>query len=78
MRWTTPVSARSPSPSRSQCVVPKLKGLATSFAKKLLKAANCALGRVTKKKVRKRSQVGKVISQKTKARKTLAQGRRSA
>jgi hypothetical protein len=33
---------------------------------------------VTKKKVRKRSQVGKVISQKTKARKTLARERRSA
>ena len=57
-----------------QCVVPSLKGLQVSFAKKLLSAANCRLGTVTKKKTTKRTQVGKVISQKTKARKTLAQG----
>jgi hypothetical protein len=62
----------------TQCVVPKLKGLPTSFAKKLLKAANCALGKVTKKKVRKRSQVGKVLSQKTRAGRTLARGTKIA
>jgi hypothetical protein len=60
------------------CVVPKLKGLPTSFAKKLLGAANCALGKVTKKKVRKRSQVGKVLSQKTRAGTTHAQGTKVA
>jgi PASTA domain len=57
-----------------QCVVPKLKGLTTSFAKRLLSAANCKLGKVTKKATRKRSQVGKVMSQKTRAGSTLAQG----
>ena len=62
----------------TRCVVPKLKGLPTAFAKKLLKAANCALGTVTKKKVRKRSQVGKVLSQKTRAGTTLAKGTKVA
>jgi hypothetical protein len=57
-----------------QCVVPSLKGLQLSFAKKLLSAANCRLGTVTKKKTRKRSQVGKVISQKTRAKSKLADG----
>jgi hypothetical protein len=49
-------------------------GLTTSFAKRLLGAANCKLGKVTKKATRKRSQVGKVMSQKTRAGSTLAQG----
>ena len=51
----------------TQCTVPKLKGLTLAFAKKLLKAANCALGKVTKKNVRKRRQVGTILSQKTRA-----------
>ena len=54
-------------PGPPQCVVPKLKGLPLSFAKRLLSAANCALGKVTKKKAKKRSQVGKVLAQKTRA-----------
>jgi len=58
----------------TKCVVPKLKGLTTSFAKRLLSAANCKLGKVTKKATSKRSQVGKVMSQKTKAGSTLAKG----
>ena len=62
----------------TQCVVPRLKGLTTAFAKRLLKAANCALGKVTKKKVRKRSQVGKVLSQKTRAGQTRAKGTKVA
>jgi hypothetical protein len=62
----------------TQCIVPKLKGLPTAFAKKLLKAANCALGKVTKTKVRKRSQVGKVLSQKTRAGTTHAKGTKVA
>jgi hypothetical protein len=57
-----------------QCVVPKLKGLPTSFAKKLLSAANCRLGKVTKKVTRKRSRIGKVLSQKTRAGTTLSAG----
>jgi hypothetical protein len=62
----------------TQCVVPGLKGLPVGFAKKLLKAADCALGKVTKKKTRKRRQVGKVLSQKTRAGTTLAQGTKVA
>jgi hypothetical protein len=57
-----------------ECVVPKLKGLTTSFAKKLLAAANCKLGKVTKKATSKRSQVGKVMSQKMRAGTTLGVG----
>jgi hypothetical protein len=57
-----------------ECIVPKLKGLTTSFAKRLLSAANCKLGKVTKKGTTKRSQVGKVMSQKTRAGSTLALG----
>jgi hypothetical protein len=57
-----------------QCTVPKLKGLTASFAKKLLGAAGCRLGKVTKKSTRKRSQVGKVLSQKTRAGTKLADG----
>ena len=56
-------------------IVPSLKGLTASFAKRLLKAANCALGKVTKKKTTKRRQVGKVMSQKTRAGTALAEGK---
>jgi hypothetical protein len=62
----------------TECVVPKLKGLPTSFAKKLLKAANCALGKVTKKKVKKRRQIGTVLSQKTPAGTHKAKGSKVA
>ena len=55
-------------------IVPSLKGLTASFAKRLLKAANCALGKVTKKKTTKHRQVGKVMSQKTRAGTALAEG----
>ena len=61
-------------PGPPQCIVPKLKGLPLAFAKRLLKAANCALGKVTRKKARRRSQVGKVLSQKTRAGTTGPQG----
>jgi hypothetical protein len=61
-------------PGPPQCVVPALKGLPVSFARRLLAAANCALGKVTQKKARKRSQVGKVVSQKTKAGTTRPKG----
>ena len=58
----------------TQCVVPNLRGLKVAFARKLLKAAHCALGKVTRKRAKKRSQRGKVISQKTKAGTALAEG----
>jgi hypothetical protein len=61
-------------PAPTQCIVPAVKGLPVSFVRRLLKAANCALGRVTKKKTTKRSQVGKVMSQKNKPGRALANG----
>jgi PASTA domain len=67
-----------PVPGPPQCVVPRLKGLPVAFAKRLLSAANCGLGKVTKKKARRRSQVGKVLSQKTRAGTALAQGTKVA
>jgi hypothetical protein len=65
-------------PGPPQCVVPALKGLPVSFTKRLLKAAHCALGKVTKKKAKRRSQVGKVLSQKTRAGTTRPQGTKVA
>jgi subtilisin family serine protease len=40
-------------PASKRCKVPKLKGLARSKAKKALEKANCALGKVTKPKLKK-------------------------
>jgi hypothetical protein len=65
-------------PGPPQCVVPKLKGLPLSFAKRLLSAANCALGKVPKKKAKKRGQVGKVLAQKTRAGSVRAKGTKVA
>ena len=65
-------------PVAAQCVVPNLRGLTLAFAKRLLGAANCRLGKVTKKRTHKRSQVGKVISQKPKAGTKLANGAKVA
>ena len=61
-------------PAPKQCIVPKLKGLTTAFAKRLLAAANCALGTVTKKATTKRGMVGKVMTQKVRAGTALPQG----
>lgn len=61
-------------PGPPQCIVPALKGLQVPFARRLLKAANCALGKVTRKKTAKRGQVGKVTGQRTKAGRTLPRG----
>jgi beta-lactam-binding protein with PASTA domain len=44
------------------CTVPKLKGKKLAAAKKALKKAHCAVGKVTKKKSSKKNK-GKVISQ---------------
>ncbi len=61
-------------PAPQQCVVPALRGLQVAFARRLLKAAGCALGRVAKKPAKKRKQVGKVMSQKVKAGRTVGAG----
>ena len=61
-------------PAAVVCVVPSLRGLTVAFARRLLKAVNCALGRVTRKRTKKRKQVGKVIAQKIKAGRKLAKG----
>jgi hypothetical protein len=58
----------------ARCVVPALRGLPLGFARRLLKAANCSLGRVTKKRAKKRRQAGKVMSQKIKAGRALGEG----
>ena len=60
------------------CKVPGLKGLRIAGAKRLLKAAHCALGTVKRKKVVKRKRVGKVIAQKPRKGKSLAKGTKVA
>ena len=57
-----------------ECVVPALKGLPVGFARSLLGVADCAVGRVTKKKTTKRSRVGKVIRQGSKPGTKLPEG----
>jgi hypothetical protein len=57
-----------------QCVVPALKGLPVSFARSLLGVAECSLGKVTKKRTRRRSRVGKILSQGQKPGTTLPEG----
>ena len=54
------------------CVVPKLKGDTLSKAKKALNTAHCRLGRVTRKKSKKKP--GRVISQKPKPGTILSNG----
>lgn len=61
-------------PAPKQCIVPKLRGLPVAFARRLLKAVNCALGTVKKKRATKRSQRGKVMSQKVRAGTALPDG----
>ena len=61
-----------------QCVVPDVRGLTPTIAGRLLKAASCALGRVTKKATKKRTQVGRVTAQKTKAGTKLTKGTKVA
>jgi PASTA domain len=69
---TETVTQTVPAPQR--CVVPALRGLQVAIARRLLKAAGCALGRVVKKPAKKRKQVGKVMSQKVKAGRTVGAG----
>jgi PASTA domain len=68
------VTQQVPAPRR--CVVPALRGLTVAFARRLLRAANCALGRVARKRTRRRRQVGKVLGQSIRAGRTVAEGTR--
>jgi hypothetical protein len=55
------------------CTVPNLKGLTKGFAKKLLAAVHCKLGKATKKKAKKGKR-GTVIKQSRKAKSVLPAG----
>lgn len=66
-----PASAAS-APAKT-CTVPTLKGLRTPFAKRLLEAAGCKLGKRTSKRV-KRGTSGVVVSQGTQARRVVPAG----
>ena len=61
-----------------KCSVPDVRGLTTSIAGRLLRAAGCALGKVSKKATKKKSEVGRVTAQKTKAGTKLAKGTKVA
>jgi hypothetical protein len=61
-----------------QCVVPDLAGLTLPVARRMLRATNCAIGVVTKKRTTKRKLIGKVTAQRTKAGKRLAKGAKIA
>lgn len=71
-----PVSQPAPAPKR--CKVPKLTGLKLADARARLKAANCALGKVTRKATAKRRQSGRVVAQRTKAGTQLSDGAKVA
>lgn len=62
-----------PSPDSSKCVVPNVKKKALSRAKRSIRAASCRVGRVKKKKSRRRNR-GRVLSQQPRARTVLPQG----
>jgi hypothetical protein len=68
-----PAPTPLPAPVESRCVVPKLNGKKLKAAKKKLKAADCTIGKVTKKKGAT-SKSGKVEKQSPKAGKALAPG----
>jgi PASTA domain len=59
------------------CRVPGLKGLTIASAKRVLKAAHCALGAVKRKQVR-RKRVGKVIAQRPRKGRSLTKGTKVA
>ena len=44
-----------------RCVVPKLKGDSLAKAKRLLRAAHCAIGKVKQPKARKHHKLGKLV-----------------
>jgi hypothetical protein len=60
------------------CKVPGLKGLTTASARRVLRAAHCALGTVKHQRVKHRNRVGKVIAQTPRRGKSLAAGAKVA
>jgi hypothetical protein len=70
----TPPATKAAPVTVKKCKVPKLAGLTLTTARKRLKAANCALGKVTLKTTRKRKQSGRITAQRTKVGVQLAAG----
>jgi hypothetical protein len=54
-----------PPPSSGKCVVPNLKGVSLSKAKRMLRSAHCAIGKVSKPKARKHHKLDKLVVSKT-------------
>jgi len=79
---TNTVTTREPvvvtEKTAAQCVVPDLRGLTLAVARRMLRATNCALGVVTRKRTAKRKLAGSVITQKTAAGKKLRAGAKVA
>jgi hypothetical protein len=73
-----PVVVTETVPAAIVCKVPGLKGLTIASAKRVLRAAHCALGTVKRKTVKRKSRVGKVIAQTPRRGKSLPQGARVA
>jgi hypothetical protein len=63
---TPPPPPPPPPPPATACVVPKLKGSSLSAARKRIAAAHCALGKVSKPRVRKHHKLGKLVVGSTK------------
>jgi hypothetical protein len=82
----TPAPAPAPAPAPvtvtvtapERCVVPNLTGLTLAVARRMLRATNCALGTVTRKRTAKKKLIGKVSGQRTAAGKRLAKGAKVA
>ena len=76
-----PASTPAPAPvvvppvAVSRCVVPSLTGLTLAKARARLVAADCTLGRVTRRTTRSTKRIGRVTAQRTKAGSRLAAGR---
>ena len=65
-------------PAPTVCKVPGLKGLTTTSARRVLRAAHCALGTVKHQRVKRQWRVGKVIAQTPRRGKSLAKGAKVA
>ena len=48
-------------PTKPSCTVPKLKGKSLTSARKLLSAAHCALGKVSRPRVQKHHRLGPLV-----------------
>jgi hypothetical protein len=67
---TTVTVERAPTPAPTaakRCAVPWLAGLTLTTAKRRLSASGCRTGKVTRRKARRASQVGRVVTQSRKA-----------